>query len=106
MKSEEKKSLTVRMSAIRLEEIRNLAKEERLSISDFIQMKCLDLAVEEKIIKIKKKRVLIEKTTSFHCPRCDRDLIEKERSDIDSFLCYDCGVEMDKNMDDAQEQPF
>lgn len=106
MKSEEKKSLTVRMSAIRLEEIRNLAKEEGLSISEFIQMKCLDLAVEEKIIKIKKRRVLVDKTTSFHCPRCDRDLTESEKEKSDSLLCYDCGVEMDKNMEDNQEQPF
>jgi hypothetical protein len=105
MKSEEKKSLTVRMTAIILEMIKSLAKETALSVSEFVQMKCLDLEVEEEVVFIKKKKTLVEKNNDFSeyyppptCNRCYREVDEIS----EEGLCSLC-EEIIKNDEEPEE---
>lgn len=101
-----KRVISIKLAEERFLAIQKLARNLQLSMTDFIQMKCLDLKFEDKVVLVKTKRILVEKTTGFHCPRCDRYLSEEEKSSPEGILCYNCEVEMDKNMEDAQEQPF
>ena len=91
------------MSEENLEEIKKRSKESGLSISDFIQLQCLDLEVEEEIIEIKKKKVLVKR--SYGCNRCGGRMTVEEKEY--SSICQKCDNEMmQDDEEEEEEQPF
>ncbi|MEQ8187159.1 MAG: hypothetical protein ABRQ39_04250 [Candidatus Eremiobacterota bacterium] len=59
LKDNRTKNLNIRISEDRLLEIKKKAKEENMTLADFVIAKCLNLQTEEKVIvKEKKKKVI------------------------------------------------
>lgn len=95
-----KRTISIKLPEKNFLAIQKLARNLQLSMTNFIQMKCLDLEVEEEIVEIKKRKVLKQK---YACNRCGESMTAEEKEF--SPICHECDKEMLSN-DTEEEQPF
>ena len=97
------KAICIKIPEERYKQIKLSAVEKGLSLTDYIQMKCLDLSfkvVEEKVV-VKKRIELYKEEFPFSLPvcyRCDREVEELSKDG----LCCQCEEEIE-NGEDTEE---
>lgn len=61
IKDNRKRNLNIRISEDRLSEIKNKAREENISLADFVISKCLGIATEEIVVSPERRKRILKK---------------------------------------------
>ena len=97
--SKESRVMSLKLSSERYEKIRKLAKENHLSLSDFVAWKCLDLIIHTKEMIVKTKAIVLDPDDDYTCLSCGVILSGDEYM-INDNLCNKCHKESEDRLND------